>query len=45
MVAVPLVETTVVPVGMPGPVMVWPAVTPVKLDTYVMDELPEVITP
>jgi hypothetical protein len=42
---VPVAETTVVPAGMPVPEISWPAVTPVRLDTPVMDELPELTMP
>lgn len=41
----PLDETTMVPSGMPVPVMSWPFVTPVRLDTPVMFVLPEVTMP
>ena len=45
MMLVPLVETTVVPAGMPGPEMAWPNITPLMLDAEVMDVLPEVRKP
>jgi hypothetical protein len=45
MVLTPLVEATVVPVGMPVPVRVWPTSTEARLDTPVMDVLPEVMRP
>jgi hypothetical protein len=45
MVLMPLVEAMVVPVGMPVPEMAWPANTPVRLDTPVMDVLPEATKP
>jgi len=44
-IVVPLDETTVVPVGMPVPERTWPFITEVRLDTPVMDVLPEVTMP
>jgi hypothetical protein len=41
----PLAETTATPDGMPAPEINWPAVTPLRLDTPVMDVLPEVMRP
>lgn len=45
MIVVPLEETTVVPAGMPVPVMAWPFITALMLDTPVRDVLPEVTSP
>jgi hypothetical protein len=42
---VPLNETTVVPDRIPVPEMIWPVATPLRLDTDVMDVLPEVTEP
>ena len=45
MVEAPLIEVTVVPAGMPVPEISWPVEIPVRLDTDVMDVLPEVTMP
>jgi hypothetical protein len=41
-IVVPVLETMVVPVGMPGPAMTWPFTSPVRLDTAVRTGLPAV---